>query len=80
MYGKNPQNVKEIDLKPELKVTLRKKLFLWDDSGADDPQRILVFTTKRDIETLKEAKIWFCDGTFDSCPLIFKQIFTVQGF
>ncbi|CAF0926976.1 unnamed protein product [Brachionus calyciflorus] len=80
VYGKNPESVNEIDLKAELKITLRKEAFLWDDSGADDHKRILVFATERNIAILNEVKIWFIDGTFDSCPLIFKQIFTVQAF
>ena len=38
------------------------------DEGEDDG-RVIVFATKRNLEMLKESKVWFMDGTYKVCIL-----------
>jgi hypothetical protein len=68
--------VKTVEVPPEFKVTQRGERFYYDDSG--DEKRVLLFTTKRNISQLEKHRDWYCDGTFDVSPLLFKQIFTIQ--
>ena len=52
--------------------------FLWDDSGREDPDRILIFATQRNIDILNEIHDWYCDGTFSISPSLFRQVFTIH--
>ena len=73
------QTREEIDLPIELLETIKsKKVFLWDDSGNDDPDRILIFSTSENINILNEADEWFIDGTFEISPELFKQVVTIN--
>jgi len=52
--------------------------FLLFDSGPS-PDRVLLFSTKKNLETLGDVQHWYSDGTFKSSPSIFTQVFTVHG-
>ncbi|CAF0936737.1 unnamed protein product [Brachionus calyciflorus] len=78
-YGPNPDSLQDIDLSAELRKSLRKENFFHDDSGQDDPSRILVFATDRNIHLINTNLDWYGDGTFDVSPLLFKQIFSIQA-
>lgn len=52
--------------------------FLKFDSGADQ-DRILIFSTDANFESLKNCDHWFADGTFRSSPLLFPQLFVIHG-
>lgn len=42
---------KLLKLIPEnLRQTYKQQQFYWDDSGKDDPERILIFTTQQNID------------------------------
>lgn len=69
----------DIELPNELKVTLKGELFLMHDSGNTD-ERILIFTTNENLNILMSSGEWFMDGTFDLCPILFYQLFTVHAF
>jgi len=45
----------------------------------EDSGRVLVFSTRRNIELLCNSSTWFLDGTFKTVPGIFAQIFTILG-
>ena len=40
---------------------------------------MLLFATDKQLETLFSSEWIFMDGTFDSCPSQFKQIYTIHG-
>lgn len=42
-------------------------------------KRIIIFATDKQLEILFSSKWIFLDGTFDSCPKDFKQIYTIHG-
>lgn len=58
--------------------TFEDKDFLFHDSGGDS-KRFLVFTTTENLEYLASCETWHCDGTFDTTPRIFQQIYTIHG-
>ncbi|KAG0422861.1 hypothetical protein DMUE_6175, partial [Dictyocoela muelleri] len=66
------------DIPKELQITTRGKKFLFFDSGMEDPNRIIVFTTEENLEHFIFSKIVVCDGTFKSSPSNFEQLFTIQ--
>ncbi|XP_058799990.1 uncharacterized protein LOC131669250 [Phymastichus coffea] len=52
------------------------------DSHTDEDynsDRILVFATRENLRLLFSSTIWFLDGTFDTVPSIFFQLFTIMG-
>ena len=80
----NPRLLLELDELPErFKYTLLHEKFLIYDSRQeeseedDDRERVLVFSTSRNIELLCNSPTWFLDGTFKTSPTLFTQIFTV---
>ena len=46
-----------------LKQTLRGDNFLLHDSGANDPDRFLIFGTERNLDMLADSSDWSTDGT-----------------
>jgi len=52
--------------------------FILFDTGADDAERIIVFGLTRLLRRLG-TDIVYGDGTFDKCPDIFFQIYTLHG-
>ena len=56
--------------------TLNQPFLLADTQGTE---RILIFTTKENIQELSEARIWHADGTFKCAPLLFTQLYTIYG-
>jgi hypothetical protein len=75
----NPSSYKTLHIPDEEMLTLDKKKFLCIDTGAADKNRIIIFATNDNIEFLKSADTWFIDGTFKTCPPLFKQLYTVHG-
>lgn len=50
-----------------------------EEDDADEEKRIILFSTKRNLEILFKCALWFVDGTFKTAPHIFLQIFTILG-
>ena len=40
--------------------------------------RIIIFTTNNNFKLLSSYHDWYVDGTFDVCPTLFKQVFTIN--
>ncbi|CAF0945502.1 unnamed protein product [Brachionus calyciflorus] len=80
IYGQltNPGTLQEIEIPNTLTYTYTGKKFFWDDSGRDDPNRIILFTTNDNLKRLDQHKHWYIDGTFDITPYLFKQVFSVH--
>ena len=45
----------------------------------DYENRILIFTTKQNLEILANSETWFIDGTFKIPKKLFKQMLTIHG-
>ena len=54
--------------------------FLLYDSGAPSgANRMLIFSTERNMDLLSRSSEWFMDGTFDVSPPLFAQIYSIHG-
>lgn len=63
-----------------LKKTESGKLFLLYDNGVEAKEdRMIAYATQENIEKLGEATTWLCDGTFSTCPRLFKQLWVLHG-
>lgn len=64
---------------PEMyQKSMRDEMFLYYDYNQDG-KRILIYTTENNLKVLKKCKIWQGDGTFDTVPNIFDQLYTIHG-
>lgn len=54
-----------------------EKFLFFDEMIGED--RILIFTTEKNLSLLTEYRNWLCDGTFDSAPSLFKQLFSLHA-
>ncbi len=75
----NPQTLGEKSVSLELQKTLRGENFLAYDSGSDDAERFLIFTTEENLDLLELNTVWHAYGTFKCCPTLFYQLFTIHG-
>ncbi|KAG0427189.1 hypothetical protein DMUE_5921, partial [Dictyocoela muelleri] len=73
------QKIVSGDIPQNIKYTYSNELFLHFDSGINDPERFLIFTTETHLGYLNKANFWFCDGTFRSCPRSFSQIYVIMA-
>lgn len=73
-----PASISDLIIPEEYTKTFSGKSFLLYDSG-DDEKRFLLFTTDKNLEYLSTCKIWHCDGTFNTVPLILKQLYIIHG-
>jgi len=48
------------------------------DSGAQ-PDRIVIFSTSRNLQSLQFSEHWFMDGTFKCQPIYFDQLFVISA-
>ena len=72
--SKKIDDLVSIDIPESLRFTKRNAWFYYDDK-----ERILVFTTERNLQYLNKNLDWFVDGTFDVAPSLFTQLFTIQA-
>lgn len=68
----------ELVITDALLKTYDGEMFLLEDTGADDPNRILIFCSTKNLETLDTTSDWYCDGTFAVSPKLFYQMFTIN--
>ena len=52
--------------------------FLVSDTGANDPERMLIFATDECLRHLSNANVWYMDGNFKLCPSIFMQLYVIR--
>jgi hypothetical protein len=58
--------------------TYKDARFYWDDSGKKDKNRVILFTTEKNLELLNKYHDWMGDGTFDISPTSFKQVYSIH--
>ena len=73
-----PQCLTDLVIPDRYKRTKRDEPFLLYGSGPSE-DRILFFSTQRDLGFLKNSKELFGDGTFKTAPLLFEQIYTLHA-
>ena len=58
-------------------------LFLLHDSkdtdAPGDPNRILIFATKKNVEWMAKAEVWIGDGTWKRAPDLAQQMYTISA-
>ena len=75
-----PTSLTELDIQPPYTMTSSNQSFLLWDSGAGDRNRILVFSTERNLELLASRNShWMADGTFKTAPPLFAQLLTIHA-
>jgi len=70
----NPSNANDLIIPEIYKFTNKNELFLSYDSGNNE-SRILIFTTKSNLNLLQESDNWLGDGTIKTVPSIFSVIY-----
>ena len=60
-YGPNPLTLAEIVVPTPLSFTYNNEPFVWKDSGYGDVDRIILFTTEKNIKLMLSNKEWFMD-------------------
>ncbi|CAB4377153.1 unnamed protein product [Rhizophagus irregularis] len=73
-----PQSIDEVNIPASLCVTLNGEHFLVKDH-INEHERILMFTTKNNIQYLSQAIFWIADGAFKIVSTIFYQLFTIYA-
>ena len=68
------------EIPAEYTTTSNGRRFLMFDSGTDDHDRILIFSTDDSLDAMVRNTNWFVDGTFKCAPEIYYQVFTVHVF
>ena len=74
----NPKTLLELIIPDDYRSTFDGKPFLLFDSGPVE-NRILIFSTQKNLQLLQKCEHWFADGTFSTSPNLFYQIYTVHG-
>lgn len=59
-------------------ITTDGRRFLMYDSGVDDHERILIYSSDEHMDAMVRNTNWFIDGTFKCAPEIFYQVFTIH--
>lgn len=60
-------------------IDQRAEQFLMYDSGDQLlPGRMLIFSTRRNLQLLSQSHEWLTDGTFSTAPALFQQLYTVH--
>lgn len=74
----SPDNLSDDFQIPDIyQSTLASERFLlYDDHNG--PERIIIFVTNVGMDVLKRYSMWYCDGTFKTCPSIFCQLYTIH--
>ncbi|KAG0435670.1 hypothetical protein DMUE_4608, partial [Dictyocoela muelleri] len=76
---KNNVTIITDDIPENIKHTFANEKFLKYDSGQEDENRIVVFSTNTHFLHSGFAEHWSCDGTFYACPRQFLQIYSIHA-
>lgn len=73
-----PVHRSDIVIPENYKNTKNGEEFLLFDSGPTE-DRLLIFSTRRNLRLLAQAEHWYADGTFKTVPHLFHQLYTIHG-
>jgi len=76
----NPQTL-NFEIPDQFRLTLDRDSFLLYDSNDSGiyEDRIILFSTERNLNLLKDSEYWFSDGAFSSCTNLFYQLYTIHS-
>ena len=63
---------RDVSLSTRFSNTRSGEDFLLVDDGDDD--KIMIFATEENLRLLSDAKAFYIDGTFSTCPSLFYQV------
>ena len=69
----------EFELPPTCQTTLRDEDFVAYDGRTEKGSRVIIFATRRSLDTLTEHPNWIADGTFYVAPNQFYQSFSIHA-
>ena len=75
----NPLSTSALNVPDDLKTTIRGEPFYAFNSGKEDHNRFIVFSTTQNLDELEFSEKWAVDGTFAVCPSLFYQLYTMHG-
>lgn len=74
----NPNTLVQLGDIPQRYAQVNGENFVIFDSGANTPDRIILFGTQQMIRGMAGARRWYCDGNFALAPRCFRQIYTIR--
>uniref|UniRef100_A0A914ELF6 MULE transposase domain-containing protein n=1 Tax=Acrobeloides nanus TaxID=290746 RepID=A0A914ELF6_9BILA len=82
-----PTSLAEIEIEPGELVNSNGEEFFYGSTDTNDPNRIFIFATQKNLEILSHCSTWMADGTCKSAPKLFNngrdrrgQLWTILGF
>ena len=73
-----PKSRAEIEVEGEFTTTLSGDRFICRVEG--DADKLIIFATDENLHVLSTLETIYVDGTFQTCPSLFSQLFTINGF
>ena len=70
----NPLSTSVLNIPDDLRTTIRRKPFYAFDSGKEDRNRFIIFTTTQNIDELEFSAKWAVDGAFAVCLSLFHRL------
>ena len=74
----NPISLLLLKIPPKYRITHSNQPFLLFDNN-DESDRIILFSTFKNLQVLSTASKWYADGTFKNVPPLFSQLYTVNS-
>lgn len=74
-----PKSLMDLDIPHDLAKTCDDEPFALYDSGPDEKNRMIIFGTQRNLDFLADCEVIHMDGTFNSCPQLFSQLYVILG-
>jgi len=59
------------------KTKTSEDMVKWD--SGKETNRIVIMTTQKNLDWLQNCNHWYCDGTFKCRPMLFDQVFIING-
>lgn len=75
-HPKPPSSLDDVQLN-NIKNSMNEQFLLWDSGEGDN--RMIMFATKKSLQFLETCETLFMDGTVDSGPRLFSQLYTIHG-
>ena len=78
---KDPRTLRELTIQDQYSQTVGENPsnFLHFDNGPDADEWVIVFSPQTHIRRLASCDTWCMDGTFSVAPLLFTQLYVIQG-
>ncbi|KAG8231061.1 hypothetical protein J437_LFUL010686 [Ladona fulva] len=77
-FPANPMSRVGFDIPERFRLLEKGDIFLQFDSGKEDVNRILLFSSEKGLDDLYSINNWAGDGTFKCCPSIFFQLYVLN--